>query len=127
LRGIGRRRILGGTISPGLKITSDALVAKTAKLPKVELEEPGHVICKNTVQSIQAGLVYGHMGTVDYIIKKMKKELEEITPSGKPVKVIATGGLATLMESGIDCIDHVDRFLTLEGLKRIYDRNKDTL
>jgi type III pantothenate kinase len=116
---------LGGAISPGLKITSDALVEKTAKLPKVELEEPGCVICKNTVQSIQAGLVYGHMGTVDYIIKKMRRELEEITLSGKPVKVIATGGLATLMESGIDGIDHVDKFLTLEGLKKIYEKNKN--
>ena len=115
---------LGGTISPGIKITSDALVEKTAKLPKVELEEPGHVICRNTVQSIQSGLVYGHMGTVDFIIKKMRRELEEITPSGKPIKVIITGGLATLMESGIDGVDHVDRFLTLEGLKRIYEKNK---
>jgi type III pantothenate kinase len=115
---------LGGTISPGLKITSDALVEKTAKLPKVELEEPGHVICKNTVQSIQSGLIYGHMGMVGYIIKRMKRELEEITPSGKPVKVIATGGLATLMESGVDGIDYVDRFLTLEGLQMIYHKNK---
>ena len=116
---------LGGTISPGIKITSDALVEKTAKLPKVELEEPGHVICKNTVQSIQSGLVYGHMGTVEFIIKKMRMELEEITESNKPVKVIATGGLATLMESGVDGIDYVDRFLTLEGLKKIYEKNKN--
>ncbi|MCL2437052.1 MAG: type III pantothenate kinase [Clostridiales bacterium] len=115
----------GGTIAPGLKITSDALVQKTAKLPKVELEEPGHVICRNTVQSIQSGLVYGHMGTVEYVIKRMKKELEELTPSKKPIKVIATGGLATLMETGVEGIDCVDRFLTLEGLKRVYEKNKN--
>ena len=116
---------LGGAISPGLKIALDAIVEKTAQLPKVELEEPGSVICKNTVQSMQSGLVYGHMGVVDYIIKKMKKELSELTPSGKPVKVIATGGFATLMESGVEGIDHIDKLLTLEGLEKIYEKNKN--
>jgi len=115
---------LGGTISPGLKITADALVEKTSQLPKVELEEPGQVICKNTVQSMQSGLVYGHMGTVEYVLGKMKKELLELTHSGKPVTVIATGGFASLMESGVAGIDHVDKLLTLEGLQRIYEKNK---
>jgi len=115
---------LGGTIAPGLKISSEALVEKTAKLPKVELEEPGAVICRNTINSIQSGIVYGHMGMVDFIVKKMKKELEAITESGTPVKVVATGGLATLIDSGIDCIDYVDKMLTLEGLKLIYEKNK---
>ena len=64
---------LGGTIAPGVKISSDALFEKTSKLPKVELYEPGHVICKNTIESMQSGLVYGHMGVCDYIINKMKK------------------------------------------------------
>ena len=68
---------LGGTIAPGLKISSEALFEKTAKLPKVELEVPGRVICRNTINSMQSGLVYGHMGMVDYIVKKMKKELQE--------------------------------------------------
>jgi len=116
---------LGGTIAPGLKITLDALVEKTAQLPKVELGEPGRVICKNTVQSMQSGLVYGHMGVVSYILKKMKKELEEVTLSGNPVKVIATGGIATLMESGAEGIDHIDKLLTLEGLEKIYEKNKN--
>ncbi|WP_027400181.1 type III pantothenate kinase [Anaerovorax odorimutans] len=115
---------LGGTISPGIKISSDALFEKTAKLPKVELEEPGHTICRNTIESMQSGLVYGHMGMVDYIVKKMKKELEKACPSGKTPTVVATGGLATLIESGIDCIDHVDKLLTLEGLRLIYEKNK---
>ncbi len=114
---------LGGTIAPGLKITSEALVEKTAKLPKVELEEPGHVICKNTIQSMQSGLVYGHMGLVDYVVKKMKKELSELCGE-KPVKVIATGGMASMIESGVDCIDIVDRMLTLEGLQMIYEKNR---
>ena len=66
---------LGGTIAPGLKISSEALFEKDSKLPKVELEEPGHTICRNTIQSMQSGLVYGHMGIVDYIVKMMKKRV----------------------------------------------------
>lgn len=115
---------IGGTIAPGLKISSEALFEKTAKLPKVELEEPGHVICRNTINSMQSGLVYGHMGMVDYIVSKMKKELCEYDGEHEEVKVIATGGLATLIDSGIDCIDHVDKMLTLEGLQLIYEKNK---
>lgn len=115
---------LGGTIAPGLKISSDALFEKTSKLPKVELEEPGHTICKNTIQSMQSGLVYGHMGMVDYIVRKMKKELEEITASDKKITVVATGGLSTLIDGGVECIDHVDKMLTLEGLELIYEKNK---
>ena len=115
---------LGGTIAPGLKISSDVLTEKTAKLPKVELEEPGHVICRNTIQSMQSGLVYGHMGLVEYIVNKMKKELAEYCDTDEPVKVIATGGLATLIDNGVDCIDYVDKMLTLEGLELIYRKNK---
>jgi len=115
---------IGGTIAPGLKISADALFEKTSKLPKVELEEPGHVICRNTINSMQSGLVYGHMGMVDYIVRKMKKELQEYSHNNAEVKVIATGGLATLIDSGIDCIDHVDKMLTLEGLQMIYEKNK---
>ncbi len=115
---------LGGTIAPGLKIASEALCEKTAKLPKVELEEPGTAICRNTITSMQSGLVYGHMGTVDFIVKKMKAELEAITESGKPVTVVATGGMAAMVDNGIDCIDHVDKLLTLEGLEIIYRKNK---
>ena len=115
---------LGGTIAPGLKISSDVLTEKTAKLPKVELEEPGHVICRNTIHSIQSGLVYGHMGMVEFIVNKMKKELQEYCNTDEPVKVIATGGLATLIDSGVECIDYVDKMLTLEGLELIYKKNK---
>ena len=115
---------LGGTIAPGLKISSEALFEKTAKLPKVELEEPGHVICRNTINSMQSGLVYGHMGMVDYVVRKMKKELQEYEGSECEVKVIATGGLAALIDAGIDCIDHVDKMLTLEGLRLIYEKNR---
>lgn len=117
---------LGGTIAPGIKISSDALFEKTAKLPRVELLEPGHVICRNTIDSIQAGLVYGHMGIVDFIIRKMKREYSEHTGELESnIKVIATGGLATMISKGIDSIDHVDRLLTLEGLRLIYDKNRN--
>jgi type III pantothenate kinase len=115
---------LGGSIAPGIKISSDALFEKTAKLPKVELEIPGHVICKNTIESMQSGLVYGHMGMVEFIVRKMKEELMQHSDSGITPKVIATGGLATLIASGIDCIDSIDKMLTLEGLELIYEKNK---
>ncbi|MEG0292009.1 MAG: type III pantothenate kinase [Anaerovoracaceae bacterium] len=115
---------LGGAIAPGLKISSEALFQMTSKLPKVELERPESVICKNTIQSMQSGLVYGHMGMVDFIVKKMKKELVEMGCDGDKIKVIATGGLATLIEEGVDCIDEVDKMLTLEGLEIIYRKNK---
>lgn len=111
---------LGGTIAPGIKISSEALFQQAAKLPRVELVKPGRVICKNTVNSIQAGVIYGYVGLVEYIIKKMKMELKD-----DDVKVIATGGLSTLIASETNCIHVVDRFLTLEGLNIIYARNKE--
>ena len=116
---------LGGTIAPGLKISSDALFEKTAKLPRVELEEPGCVICKNTNSSMQSGLVYGHMGMVDFIVRKMKEELREYCGTDKDPTVIATGGLAALIDNGIDCIDYVDKMLTLEGLEVLYRKNRN--
>ncbi len=111
---------LGGTISPGIKISSDALFQQAAKLPRVELIKPGKVICKNTVNSIQAGIIYGYVGLVEYIIKKMQRELKS-----DEVKVIATGGLSSLIASETDYIHVVDKFLTLDGLNIIYERNRE--
>lgn len=115
---------LGGAIAPGLKISSEALFQMTSKLPKVELETPDSVICKNTIQSMQSGLVYGHMGMVEFIVNKMKVELAEMGEPADKIKVIATGGLATLIDEGVDCIDAVDKLLTLEGLEIIYRKNR---
>ena len=117
-------RYIGGAIAPGLRISADALFEKTAKLPRVELDEPSSIICKNTVEGMQSGLVFGHRGLVEYITLRMKEELAAVDGSGDPVRVIATGGLASLMETGTDCIDAVDSLLTLEGLAYLYEKNK---
>ena len=110
---------LGGTICPGLKISSEALFNGAAKLPRVELHKPGKTICKTTVEAMQSGIIYGYVGQVEKIISMMKKEL-----CNEDVRVIATGGLSSLIHSETDSIDYVDKFLTLEGLRLIYRKNK---
>ncbi|MEG0134025.1 MAG: type III pantothenate kinase [Clostridium sp.] len=114
---------IGGTICPGIKISSDALFQKAAKLPRVELVKPDTVICKNTVASMQAGIVYGYIGQVDFIIKKIKEEMKALG-EGNPM-VVATGGLANLIAQDSTMIDKVEPFLTLEGLRMIYEKNKE--
>ncbi|MGL5378818.1 type III pantothenate kinase [Clostridium sp.] len=114
---------LGGCIVPGVRISSDALFDRAAKLPRVELEVPKNIICKNTITSMQAGILYGYIGQVEYIVKKTKKEMMELG-SDEPL-VIATGGLANLIANETDVIDKVDSSLTLEGLRIIYEKNKE--
>lgn len=111
---------LGGAIAPGIQISMDALFQKTAKLPRVELVKPETVICKNTVNSMQSGIIFGYVGQVDYIVKRMKREL-----GSEYTKVIATGGLAKLIASESEMIDIVNGLLTLEGLRIMYERNKE--
>ena len=111
---------LGGSICPGIKISSEALFHEASKLPRVELAKPGMTICKNTVSAMQAGIIYGYVGLVEKIIDMMKKELNQ-----ENVKVIATGGLSTLIASETKSIDHVDRFLTLDGLRILHEKNKE--
>ena len=111
---------LGGTIAPGIKISSEALFQRASKLPRVELLKPGITICKNTVSAMQSGIIYGYVGLVDKIVKMMKEEL-----GNEDVKVVATGGLSSLIASETNSIDCVDKFLTLEGLRIIYDKNKE--
>ena len=110
---------LGGTICPGLKISSEALFNGAAKLPRVELIKPGKTICKATLEAMQAGIIYGYVGQVEKIISMMKKEL-----GSEDIKVVATGGLSSLIHSETDSIDHIDKFLTLEGLRLIHLKNK---
>jgi len=117
-------RYVGGAIAPGLRISTEALFEKTAKLPLVELEEPPSVLCKNTIESMQSGLIFGHRGMMEYMTSRMKEELAAIDATGEPVQVVATGGMASFMASGTGCIDIVDRMLTLEGLVYIYNKNK---
>ena len=119
-----KKEYLGGVILPGIKIAADALFEKTAKLPKVEIDPPEHVICRNTNEGIQAGVVYGNMGMTEYLVDRMKKEISEYIGEEKPITVIATGGLSTMMASGVSCIDHVDKMLTLTGLQILYEKNK---
>ncbi|WP_373897397.1 type III pantothenate kinase [Haloimpatiens sp. FM7315] len=112
---------LGGVICPGMKIASDALFEKAAKLPRVELVKPSSIICKNTVTSMQAGIVYGYIGQVDYIVNKIK--LEMATLGEKEPLVVATGGLSKLIYGESKTIDIINPILTLQGLKIIYEKN----
>lgn len=114
---------LGGTICPGIKISSEALFQKAAKLPRVELIKPSRVICKNTVSSMQAGIVYGYIGQVEYIVDKMKKEMIELGES-EPL-VISTGGMAKIIAQNSKSVDVIEPFLTLKGLRLIYEKNKE--
>lgn len=108
-----------GFISPGIQICSDALYRKAAKLPKVEIRKPESIVTKNTVGSIQAGLVFGHIGQSIYIINEFKKELN--IPDAK---VIATGGLAKVIDPDGEIFDILNPVLTLEGLRILYNKNK---
>lgn len=112
---------IGGVIAPGIKGSLDSLVNGTAKLPRVEIEAPRSIIAKNTVTNMQAGLVFGFAGLVEYIVKRIKKELKT-----NDVKTIATGGFSTIIAKEIECIDVVDKLLTLKGLKYLYDLNTQT-
>ena len=109
---------IGGVIAPGIKGALDSLVSGTAKLPRVEIEAPKSVIATNTVTNMRAGIVFGFAGLVQYIVKKIKKELKT-----SDVLTVATGGFSETIAKETDCIDVIDRMLTLDGLKYLYDLN----
>ena len=115
-----RGEYAGGAIAPGIKISLEALFEKASKLPRVELVKPKTLVGKNTVHAMQSGIVYGYVGLVDGIINKMKEEVRT------DPYVVATGGLSTLMYRESSSIDEVDEYITLHGLKILYDRNKDS-
>lgn len=108
---------LGGAITPGVKISAEALFQRASKLPRVELTKPPKVIGTDTISAMQAGIIYGYAGLVDGIVERMKKELST------QARVVATGGLAELVSSEAKSIQEIKPHLTLEGLRLLYEIN----
>lgn len=109
-----------GVTAPGIRISSEALWTKTAKLPNIEIKMPKTILAQETISSMQAGLMYGQIGQTEYIVRKVKEE------SGiENLKVVATGGLGRIISDETDAIDIYDSALTLEGLRIIYEKNRN--
>jgi type III pantothenate kinase len=113
-----RGEYLGGAIAPGIGLSADALFARAARLPKTEIVRPPHVLGRNTVHSMQSGLVFGYAGLVDGMIERLRAEM------GYPCTVLATGGEALLIRNESKTIDDVDQHLTLDGLRILFERQK---
>jgi type III pantothenate kinase len=109
---------IGGAIAPGLNISADALFARAARLPRIEIKRPSKIIGSNTVDNLQIGLYYGHIGLVDSILERMIGEL------GTNTVCVATGGLAHLIAGDSKYIKHINDNLTLDGLRIIYERHR---
>ena len=109
---------LGGAIAPGMQISAHALFDRAARLPRVEIAQPAKAVGRNTVHSMQSGIVFGYVGLVDGLVRRLWAEM------GSSCTVIATGGLARLIEPESETIDEVDEYLTLDGLRLLYERNR---
>ena len=107
-----------GVTSPGIEISAQALWTQAAKLPEIEIKKPATIMCRNTITSMQGGLVYGYIGQTEYIIKKVKEAV------GKDIKVVATGGLGRIIYNETDMIDIYDPDLAFKGMKVIYHKTK---
>ena len=112
-------RFVGGVTSPGIRTSANALWQQAAKLPEIEIRKPQYILAKDTVTSMQGGLVYGYIGQTEYIIRKMKEE----SGLGK-INVVATGGLGKMIAQETSFINYYDANLTLKGLQIIYDKQK---
>ena len=110
---------LGGAIAPGIQISTEALFDWAAKLPRIELIKPAKSIGTNTVEAMQSGIIYGYIGQLDGMVRRMKREV-----GGEATKVIVTGGLAKLIAGETGIVDVVDEFLTLKGLRLIHSQNQ---
>ena len=108
---------VGGAIAPGFRISEEALVNRTAQLPRIEVQRPPAAIGKNTVHAMQSGFLFGYAGLVDALARRIRAEL------GGTAKVVATGGLSTMIAAESEVIEEVDVHLTLRGLALLYDRN----
>ena len=111
---------VGGIICPGIGISAEALFQRAARLPRVEVRRPGGVIGQTTVTAMQSGLFFGYVEMVDGLVRRIRSEL----PDGEHATVIATGGLAGVLSSETEAIQHVEPNLTLEGLRLIWKRNQ---
>lgn len=111
---------IAGITSPGIRICADAFWQRAAQLPKIEIKKTKSILdAKNTITSMQTGLVYGYIGQVEYIVKKVKEEM-----NAPQMNIVATGGLARIIRDGTDVIDYYDELLTLKGLNIIYHKNR---
>ncbi len=115
---------LGGAIAPGLVISSDALFRYTAQLKRIEFVAPRSSVGKNTVQAMQSGVIWGYVGMVEGMVKRLEADMGDF---GHNAKVIATGGLGKLIAANTDCVHIVDTNLTLDGLRMIYELNKEAI
>ena len=113
-----RGEYLGGSIAPGVRVAAEALFQRTAKLPRIDLQRPPRAIGKNTVDAMRSGMLFGYVGLVEGLVERFRQEL------GPGMRVIATGGLARVIADETDVIEHVDPWLTLKGLRMIYDLNR---
>lgn len=112
---------VGGCITPGIGISTEALFKHAAKLPRIELAKPEKIVGRNTVSSMQSGLIYGYLGQLEGLIKKISEETNE------QYTVVATGGLAPLIAAESTLVNHIDPYLTLEGLRILYHKNKKNI
>ena len=113
---------VGGVICPGINISAEALFQRAARLPRVDVRKPPQVVGQTTVDAMQSGLFFGHVDLVDGLVRRIRSEI----PGGDQAIVIATGGLAPVLSAETEAVQHVDAELTLDGLRLIWERNRET-